>query len=253
LRDVYRALEYKDIKKEIKRNDIDKKHLTTYGKIYIDNDNETKNKKHPHMVMIDESGMYIILNKSNKPLAKEFQDELFSNILPKLREDGQFKFNTNDRRQLKTLKNKLNLIQKEQKMKRLTSKKYTDYKNTSGKGFLYVLNVKKLRSGKERKCYKLGYASNLNKRLDTYKTGHPDIDLVHQENVNVSKKQLEKCVLNLNIMKRLSSKNEIICNSSLKEIKNEIKDCKKLISKYSNKTKTNKTKNQRKTKTISQN
>ena len=251
LRDVYKALDYKDIKKEIKRNDIDKKHLTTYGKIYIDN--ETKNKKHPHMVMIDESGMYIILNKSNKPLAKEFQDELFSNILPKLREDGQFKFNTNDRRQLKTLKNKLNLIQKEQTMKRLTSKKYTDYKNTSGKGFLYVLNVKKLRSGKERKCYKLGYASNLNKRLDTYKTGHPDIDLVHQENVNVSKKQLEKCVLNLNIMKRLSSKNEIICNSSLEEIKNEIKDCKKLISKYSSKTKTNKTKNQKKTKTISQN
>ena len=54
-------------------------------------------------------------------------------------------------------------------------------------------------------------------------------------------------------MKRLSSKNEIICNSSLEEIKNEIKDCKKLISKYSSKTKTNKTKNQKKIKTISQN
>jgi len=57
---------------------------------------------------------------------------------------------------------------------------------------------------------------------------------VYQENVNVSKKQLEKCVLNLNIMKRLSSKNEIICNSSLKTIINEIKDCKKIISKYNN-------------------
>ena len=97
------------------------------------------------------------------------------------------------------------------------------------------MKVKVLKDGKEDKCYKIGYASNLNKRLETYKTGHPDIELVHQENVNVSKKQLEKCVLNLNIMKRLSNKNEIICNSSLDEIKNEIFDCKKLISKYSNK------------------
>ena len=35
-------------------------------------------------------------------------------------------------------------------------------------------------------------------------------------------------------VKRLSSKNEIICNSSLKNIINEIKDCKKIISKYNN-------------------
>ena len=230
LRDLYKALDYKDIKKEIKRIDIDNKHLTTYGNIYINN--EKHKKLHPQMVMIDESGMYIVLNNSTKPLAKEFRDELFSNILPKLREDGQFKFNSNDRKQLKTLKTKLHLIQKEQSIKRLTSKKYTEYKNTSGKGFIYVLKVKILRNGIIKICYKIGYATNLNERLETYKTGHPDIELVFQENVNVSKKQLEKCVLNLNIMKRLSTKNEIICDSSLEKIKNEIKDCKKLISKY---------------------
>ena len=33
-------------------------------------------------------------------------------------------------------------------------------------------------------------------------------------------------------MKRLSTRNEIICDSSLQEIKNEIQDCKKLIEKY---------------------
>jgi prophage antirepressor-like protein len=246
LRDVFNALGYKNVKAEIKRLDIKDIHITNYINLHnnLINNNTTKTRKHlhPQLKLVDESGIYIILNKSNKPLAKEFQDELFSNILPKLREDGQFKFNTNDRKQLQTLKNKLKLIQKEQTMKRLTTKKYTDYKNTSGKGFLYVLNVKKLRNGKEEKCYKLGYATNLNKRLDTYKTGHPDIDIVYQENVNVSKKQLEKCILNLNIMKRLSSKNEIICNSSLEEIKNEIKDCKKMILKYSSKKQVNKTK-----------
>ena len=33
-------------------------------------------------------------------------------------------------------------------------------------------------------------------------------------------------------MNRLSTKNEIICDSNLEEIKNEIKDCKTLIDKY---------------------
>ena len=89
-----------------------------------------------------------------------------------------------------------------------------------------------MKDGKEEICYKIGYASNLNKRLESYKTGHPDIELVYQENVNVSKQQLEKCVLNLNILKRLSSKNEIICNKSLEEIKSEIQDCIKLIKKH---------------------
>ena len=258
LRDVFNSLDYKNIKAEIKRVDIEDKHITDYKHLYSNlinytntNTNNTNNTKtrlhlHPQLKLIDEAGLYIILNNSTKPLAKEFRDELFSNILPKLRENGQFKFNSNDKKKLKTLKSKLNLIQKEQSMKRLTSKKYTEYKNTSGKGFIYVLKVKTLRDGKEKHCLKLGYATNLNKRLDTYKTGHPDIELVHQENVNVSKKQLEKCVLNLNIMKRLSSNNEIICDSPLKDIINEIKDCKKLLVKYSNNKNHNKPNNKTK-------
>jgi hypothetical protein len=74
---------------------------------------------------------------------------------------------------------------------------------------------------------------NLNKRLATYKTGNPDIELAHQENVNCNKKQLEKCVLNLNILKRIGSKKEVICDSPLEDIKKEIEDCKKLIARYS--------------------
>ena len=82
-------------------------------------------------------------------------------------------------------------------MKKLTTKQYTKYINTSKKGFIYILKVKMLRAGIKKICYKIGYTSDLNKRLESYKTGHPDIELVYQENVNVNKKQLEKCVLNL--------------------------------------------------------
>ena len=245
LKDIFNSLDYKNTKAEIKRLDIEEKHITDYKHISTNllykksnttgnTSNKTMKRKvfHPQLKLVDEAGLYIVLNNSTKPIAKEFRDELFSNILPKLREDGEFKFNTNDKKQLKTLKNKLKLIQKEQSIRRLTSKRYTNYKNTSGKGFIYVLKVKMLKNGIIKICYKIGYSTNLNKRLESYKTGHPDIELVYQENVNVSKQQLEKCVLNLNIMKRLSTKNEIICDSSLKEIINEIQDCKKLIDKY---------------------
>jgi len=240
LRDVFKALDYKDIKKEIKRIDLDKKHITIYSKIYINNDNDNKNndtskkKKHPQTVMIDEAGIYKLLDKSSKPIAKQFRDELFTNILPEYRKTGNIKSNLNDKNKLKKLEKKLTFIRKEQLIKKLTSKKYTKYNNISGKGFIYILKIKTLKEGREIYCYKIGYASNLNKRLETYKTGHPDIELVHQENVNISKKELEKCVLFLNLKKRLSTKNEIICDISLKEIKNQIKDCKKLMAKYNN-------------------
>ena len=237
LRQILNTLEYKNVKAEIKRLEIDDKELLDLEtllknvppKYHIEYNNYIQSQ----MKMVSESGLFILLDKSEKPKAVALKRILYSNVLPSIRKTGKFSVNSVDKSKLKKLTKKLQLIQKEQSIKRLTSKRYTDYKNTSGKGFIYVLKIKKLKNGIIRTCYKIGYATNLNNRLESYKTGHPDIELVYQENVNVSKKQLEKCVLDLNIMKRLSTKNEIICESSLEKIINEIQDCKKLISKYS--------------------
>ena len=236
VRQILSILNYKNVRQEIQRIEVEKQEILLLSEL-MKNINENNKVKYttyiqPHMKMVSESGLYMILDKSKKPKALELKRIIYTDILPSIRKTGEYSVNKSDKIKLKKLTKKLQLIQKEQNIKRLTSKKYTEYKNTSGKGFIYVLKVKILRNGIIKICYKIGYATNLNERLETYKTGNPDIELVFQENVNVSKKQLEKCVLNLNIMKRLSSKNEIICDSSLKEIKNEIKDCKKLISKY---------------------
>ena len=231
LRDVFKALDYKDIKKEIKRFDIDKKHLISYGKLNIKQTDEYQ-KKHPQTVMIDESGIYILLDKSTKPIAKKFRDSLFTDILTDLREKGKFSFDNKYAKKLNKINRTLKNLRREQSLHSKTSKNYT---NATGKGFIYVLKVKTLQNGTDKKCYKIGYTADLNKRLATYKTGNPDIELAHQENVNYNKKQLEQCVLNLNILKKLGSKNEIICDSSIKEIKDEIEDCKKLINKHSTK------------------
>jgi prophage antirepressor-like protein len=238
LRQIFNVLEYKNIRTEIQRLEIDDKELLFLEKLL----KIVPSKYHieyntyiqPRMKMISESGLFMLLDKSEKPKAIELKRILYSNVLPSIRKTGKFSVNSEDKLKLKKLTKKMHLIQKEHSMKRLTSKKYTKYNNISGKGFIYILKVKTIKSGIIKICYKIGYATDLNKRLETYKTGHPDIELVYQENVNVSKKQLEKCVLNLNILKRLNSKNEIICDKSLEEIKSEIEDCKKLIKKHIN-------------------
>jgi prophage antirepressor-like protein len=233
---ILKSLGYKNVNLQKARLKIDDKYLNTYSNIFNLSNNNKKIKINiqPHMKMINESGLYFLLSKSNKPYSKLLLEELFTDVLPALRKTGKFSLNSEDKLKLKKLTKKMHLMQKEQSMKRLTSKKYTKYNNISGKGFIYILKVKTIKGGIIKICYKIGYATNLNARLESYKTGHPDIELVYQENVNVSKKQLEKCVLNLNILKRLSSKNEIICDKSLEEIKSEIEDCKKLIKKHIN-------------------
>ena len=236
LSNILKALEYKTYRDEIKDIKLKNEYISTYSKILKNslknsNDKDIKNVQ-PHMKMISEAGLYLLLNKSRKPYAEQLKTELYTKVLPSIRQTGEYKVNSTDKLKLKKLTQKLELMQKEQSMKKLTTKKYTKYINSSKKGFIYILKLKIIKAGIEKICYKIGYTSDLNKRLETYKTGHPDIELVYQENVNVSKKQLENCVLNLNILKRLSSKNEIICDSSLKEIINEIQDCKKLIEKY---------------------
>ena len=239
LSNILKALEYKTYRDEIKDIKLNDEYISTYSNIFTDNSlHNNKNNKNiknvqPHMKMNSEAGLYLLLNKSRKPYAQQLKNELYTKVLPSIRKTGEYKVDSVDKLKLKKLTKKLELIQKEQSMKKLTTKQYTKYINSSKKGFIYILKVKMLKDGIEKICYKIGYTSDLNKRLESYKTGHPDIELVHQENVNVNKKQLEKCVLNLNILKRLSSNNEIICDSSLEEIKNEIKDCKKIISKYS--------------------
>ena len=85
LSDVYRALGYADPNMEIKRLDIDKSYIKSYKEIY-DNlpkkyINFTKPKNvQPHMKMTNETGIYMILTKSKKQVAKQFRDSLYRQV-----------------------------------------------------------------------------------------------------------------------------------------------------------------------------
>jgi prophage antirepressor-like protein len=235
LSDIYKSLGYSKPNIEINRLDLDDKYIKTYGEIYnllpkkYLNFTKPKNVQ-PHMKMTDETGIYMILTKSKKQLAKKFRDSLYQDIIPKLREQGEYKFNVTDRKKLSNLTQKLKLYQTE--FKRTQKQSYPD---KTGNGFIYVLKVNTTHNGQNKVCHKIGYTANLEKRMSTYKTGNPDVELVHQENIKCNKKQLEKCVLNLNTLKLLKNRTEVICDSPLKTILEEIKECQNLLDKFTSK------------------
>lgn len=218
---------YRDVIKSILKI-VDEKDISTFKEIY---DSTTKNyennKIQPHTKMINEGGLYLLLSSSRKPLAIELKKELYSKILPEIRKNGIYKINSNDKKEVNKLTKKLKLLSNE----RIRTQKHS-YSNTTGKGFIYILEIKTSHAGSNKTCYKIGYTSNLEKRMTTYKTGNPDVKLVYHENINCNKKQLEKCVMNLNYLKLLKNKTEVICDIPLNKLKAEFEDCRKLLSKY---------------------
>jgi len=227
---ILKSIGYINIKKYKHRLTLDDKYFSTYEVIYPQSKLNTIkiDYQKPNEKFINEAGLYLLLSQSSKPVAKELSQMLFTDVLPEIRKTGKFALNTTERKGMNKLTQKLKNYQKESK--RTLKQSFPD---KTGKGFIYVLKVPTTKNGASKTCYKVGYTANLEKRLATYKTGNPDIELVHQENVECNKQQLEKCVINLNTLKLLRNKTEVICDVSLKEIIEEIADCKKLIEKHS--------------------
>jgi len=227
---ILKSIGYSDLKKYKQKITLDDKYFSTYELIYPQSKLNTIKIAYqkPNEKFINEAGLYLLLSKSSKPVAKELSEMLFTDVLPEIRKKGKFALNTTDRAGMNKLTQKLKNYQKE--AKRTLKQSFPD---KTGEGFIYVLKVPTTKNGVSKTCYKVGYTANLEKRVATYKTGNPDIELVHMENVECNKKQLEKCVLNLNTLKLLRNRTEVICDNSLKEIITEINDCKELLKKHS--------------------
>ena len=208
---------------------MDDKYFDTYENLYPQSKLNKINLKNQQPIekMINEAGIYELLRKSRKPLAEKLSKTLFTEVLPELRNTGKFVLNTTEKQNMNKLTSKIKLYQKELKRTIKQSKQ-----DKTGNGFIYILKVKTIHNGNNKICYKIGYTSDIEKRLATYKTGNPDVELVHSENLHCNKKQLESCVINLNILKLLKHKTEVICDVPLKKILEELEDCKRLLEKY---------------------
>lgn len=228
---ILKSLGYTDIKKLKKRLDINSSYFNNYKTIYPQSKlNKIKLAyQKPNEMYINEAGVYLLLSKSSKQIAEKLSEQLFTEVLPELRKNGKYVLNSTEKANMNKLTKKIKAYQTEIKR----TQKQTQ-NNKTGHGFIYILKVKSVKDGEPKLCFKIGYTADMERRMATYKTGNPDIELVHSENIECNKQQLERCVINLNTLKLLRNKTEIICNVPLRKLLAEISDCKKLLKTYNN-------------------
>ena len=82
--ELLNAIGYKDAKTQRKRIQLDGKYFDTFKNIYSKSSlNKFDKTLVSHRVkMINESGMFLILSKSNKDNAKQLMEKLYTDVLP---------------------------------------------------------------------------------------------------------------------------------------------------------------------------
>ena len=75
------------------------------------------------------------------------------------------------------------------------------------------------------KCYKIGYTDDIDKRIQVYKTGISDLNIIFYMPIIFGGEQTEGCVKNINKLHKLKKKTDDLCYLSLKALKNSINDC----------------------------
>jgi prophage antirepressor-like protein len=114
-KDLLKTLGYTSITKQFNIFDINKKNLIFYKKITIPQSIGVSINLHPKTIFINESGLYKVLSISRKPLAKIFMNEYFTNIMPQIRESGQYIMNKTSKNKLDKINTKLNTVQQDNK------------------------------------------------------------------------------------------------------------------------------------------
>jgi prophage antirepressor-like protein len=88
--DLLKSIGYNDFETQKKRLYIKENYFNTHENIYKLSKLNKSNIKNVqlHTKMINESGLYLLLSKSNKKLAKALLETIFVDILPSLRKKG---------------------------------------------------------------------------------------------------------------------------------------------------------------------
>ncbi len=91
MKDVFKILGYNNSRKAVQNTKVYDKYKLKYKLIHLYPSRGTNERIHASTIFINESGLYQLLTNSTKPIANEFKDELFTNILPSIRETGSYK------------------------------------------------------------------------------------------------------------------------------------------------------------------
>ena len=184
---ILKSLGYNDIKKLKKRIDIKNNYFSTYKQIYLQSKlNKIKpDYQKPNETFINESGIYLLLSKSSKEVAKQLSEKLFVEVLPELRKTGKFILNSDETKDMKKLTKRIQSLDLE--LKRTTKILKSKTKNHSRKhtmcapfiqpldlspeSTLTQTNINIIKSATDESCFSI---DALRKIADKWNTTHPN-------------------------------------------------------------------------------
>lgn len=219
LKDIMKMLGYTNIIKRINDMKINVKFKKKFEDLKVVSFRTPPNfQKNTNFV--NESGLYEILVKSIKPIAKIFLNKYLIEIMPEIRKTGKYVLNKTDMNKIEKLNDKIENYKKELNY-------YDDkYQFIPSKyGYLYINEDNQIKNGKNIKCYKIGYDADMEKRIKQYKVGNFNHKLLAYIPLKIDRKQIEKCIktrLKPHLIKLIT---DTVCYISLKNLKNEIIDC----------------------------
>ena len=136
------------------------------------------------MSVINESGLYRLIMRSNKKIAEKFQEYVCEEILPSIRKTGEFKLQKALEEKEKQLEDKNNEINK------LNKKIGNSEKRRKRKGQFIYIGVNEL----EKHVFKVGISINLNSRTSSLSTGTTTDFEIKKTWITRFKKEVEDAV-----------------------------------------------------------
>ena len=112
-----------------------------------------KNKK----LFINESGLYNVLTKLNKPIAIYFKDKYYKEISSQIRKTGKYISDKNDMNKIKKLNDKIDNYKTELNY-------YNDKYQFVLSAFVYICEDNQIKNEIKIKCLKVGYNIDIKKK-----------------------------------------------------------------------------------------
>lgn len=204
LRDILKVIGYTSLENAMATININVKNKKYYNKIDSYGQLEgSKNMLKPNKIFINESGLYEILSKTTKPLAKLFMDKYFTDIMPTIRKTGSYKLHKSDASKLNKINKKLSFMKKSNKSLKINQINI-DYPEGT---HIYIIKQKV----NNKTYYKLGYTRNLNRRIKTYNTGNAN-KIYFNYIIKVNNIDIDDCI------KKILRNKELIKNKEFYKI-----------------------------------
>ena len=233
-KDILKTLQYTSIDKAINKFDISSNFKQKYNNIEVLPSREVPFNFQNNTLFINESGLYEVLSKSTKPIAKIFMNKYFTDIMPQIRKSGIYVSSKKDLNKINELNSKLNNLK--DKVNNLKDENnFLDNKHRfhpSSNGYAYINQTTCICKGKKKKCYKFGITENIKTRIPPYKTGNPTFKLLYYIPLNIDINQLETCIVSVMMPHEVKKNNETVSFISLNKLKTTINDCASMIANH---------------------